>query len=143
MFSEIKEQLKVGLHENESTHDYVVAVYLFGSSLQKESHKADSDIDLAFLLRAEVYDADPLDAVIPAYMAAASLGMCLGRETDVTILNSASLEIAYEIVTTGKCLLDYEPDKRLDYEIALRGMYFDFMPFIQELRKGCLRILKG
>lgn len=121
----------------------VTLSYPFGSSLQKESHNANSDIDLVFLLRAEVYDADPLDAVIPAYMAAASLGMGLGRETDVTILNSASLEIAYEIVTTGKCLLDYDSDKRLDYEISLRGMYFDFMPFIQELRKCCLRTPQG
>jgi hypothetical protein len=62
-------------------------------------------------------------------------------ETDATILNAASLGIAYEVVTTGRCLLENGADKRMAYEIALRGMYLDFKPFLEELRANCMRDL--
>ena len=95
-------------------------------------------MDLAFLLDEGAYRDDPLAAVAPAYLAAANLGMFMGTDTDVTILNSASLEIAYEVVTTGERLLAYNADKALDYEFALRGMYFEFKPFLDELRSNCI-----
>jgi hypothetical protein len=60
--------------------------------------------------------------------------MQLDRETDVTILNSASLEMAYEVVTSGKCLFELDPDMRMEYELKIKGMYFDFKPFPEELR---------
>jgi hypothetical protein len=68
-------------------------------------------------------------------MIAAKMGMELDRVVDVTILNSASLEIAYEIVTGGECLFECDSEQRLNYELKIRGMYFDFRPYISELRK--------
>jgi hypothetical protein len=59
-------------------------------------------------------------------------------ETDVTILNASSLEIAYEVVTTGKCLFELDPDMRMEYELKIKGMYFDFKPFLEELRAKSL-----
>jgi hypothetical protein len=87
------------------------------------------------------YKADSVAAIAPVYLAATRAGMALDRETDVTILNGASLEIAYEILTSGHCILETDPGKRLEYEIAVKGMYFDFKPFLDKLRKDCIKAL--
>ena len=113
----------------------IAAVYLFGSSLRAEP-KERSDVDLAFLLDRRAYREDPLAAVTPAYLAATEVGMAVQRQTDVLILNSASLEMAHQAVTNGRCLFERSVEERLDYEIALRGMYLDFMPYLEQLRAG-------
>ena len=115
----------------------IVSVYLFGSILKGNAGKT-SDIDLAFLLDEKTYKSDAIIAMSPAHLIAAKVGMQLDRETDVTILNSASLEIAYEVVATGKCLFEIDPDLRMEYEIKIKGMYFDFRPFLEELRAKSL-----
>ena len=111
----------------------IVAIYLFGSFLRGETEKS-SDIDLAFLLDEKAYKSDPIIAMSPAHLIAARVGMEFNRQTDVMILNSASLELAYEVVTTGKCLFELDPDMRMEYELKIKGMYFDFKPFLEELR---------
>ena len=137
IFTEIKDELEKSLRENDAGNSMVLVVYLFGSHAGAEAGR-DADLDPAFPLDKKAYKLDPLDAVVPAYHGATALGISLGRETDVTILNAASLEMAYEIVTTGRCLFERDAEKRLDYEIALRGMYFDFKPFLDELRSRCI-----
>jgi predicted nucleotidyltransferase len=116
-----------------ATPGLVVAVHVFGSSLRSDFRDA-SDIDLAFLVDEQSYKKDPFEATAPAHMIAAGIGVALGRETDVLVLNSASLEMAYEIITTGFCIFEIDPDVRLEYEIKIKGMYFDFHPFLSELR---------
>jgi predicted nucleotidyltransferase len=115
----------------------IIAAYLFGSFLRSES-RSGSDIDLAFLLDEKTYKSDAIIAMSPVHLIAAKVGLQLDRETDVTILNSASLEIAYEVVTTGKCLFEIDPDLKMEYEIKIKGMYFDFRPFLEELRAKSL-----
>ena len=111
----------------------VVAVYVFGSSVRSD-FKDSSDIDLAFLVDEPSYKKEPFDATAPVHMIAAEIGMAQGRETDVTVLNSASLEIAHEIISAGRCIYESDPDTRMQYELKIRGMYFDFKPFLDELR---------
>ena len=115
----------------------IVSVYLFGSILKGNADKA-SDIDLAFLLDEKVYKSDPIITMFPAHLIAAHVGVEFNKETDVTILNSSSLEIAYEVVTSGKCLFELDSDLRMEYEIKIKGMYFDFRPFLEELRAKSL-----
>ena len=115
----------------------IVSVYLFGSILKGNADKA-SDIDLAFLLDEKVYKSDPIITMFPAHLIAAHVGVEFNKETDVTILNSSSLEIAYEVVTSGKCLFELDLDLRMEYEIKIKGMYFDFRPFLEELRAKSL-----
>jgi len=116
---------------------FIVAVYLFGSCLSGGGSES-SDIDLAFLLEEEFYRSDPVVAMSPAYLIAAQIGKKFDKETDVTILNSSSLEIAYEVVTSGKCLFEIDPEMRVEYELKIKGMYFDFRPFLEELRAKSL-----
>jgi len=119
---------------------FIIAAYVFGSYL-KEEIEEQSDLDLAFLLKHDLYKSNPLQTITPAYSIAAQIGLKLNRETDVIILNSSSIEIAYEIITTGKCIYQINQDKRLEYEAAIRGMYMDFIPFISELRASSINKL--
>lgn len=116
-----------------SDHGTVIAVYMYGSCVRGEAKKS-SDVDLAFLLDQKAYIEDPLEAATPAYLLAARFGLMVDREIDVMILNSASLEMAHEIITTGSCVYEVEAERRLEYEIKIRGLYFDFRPFLENLR---------
>jgi predicted nucleotidyltransferase len=111
----------------------VVIVYVFGSS-GRSDFKDSSDIDLAFLVDERRHHEDAVKAISPIYMISARIGLILEREIDPFILNAASLEMAYEIITTGFCLFATDDGARLEYEIKIKGMYFDFYPFLSELR---------
>jgi predicted nucleotidyltransferase len=115
----------------------IVSVYIFGSFLKGNAGKA-SDIDLAYLLDDRAYKAEAIIAMSPAHLIAAQVGMKFDRQTDVMILNSASLELAYEVVTSGKCIFEFDPNLRMEYEIKIKGMYFDFRPFLEKLRAKSL-----
>jgi predicted nucleotidyltransferase len=131
------QQLKEQLEKAIQLKDRVVAVYLFGSFL-KRTPKGTSDVDLAFLVDVKHYVDDSVKATSPAYLIAARVGMALDVETDVIIMNGASIEIAYEIITTGRCLYNNDQDRRLEHECKIKGMYFDFKPFLMELRSNRL-----
>jgi uncharacterized protein len=118
----------------------IFAVYVFGS-VAREQEKDSSDIDLAFLLNEDQYKRDAFMVTNPAYLVAAKAGMKFDRKTDVVILNSASIEMAYQIITGGVRIYEKDKEQRLEYEIKIRGIYFDFMPFIRELRSRCLASL--
>jgi predicted nucleotidyltransferase len=111
----------------------VLVVYLYGSSL-RENFKHSSDIDLAFLVDEHRYKEDAFIATALVQGIADEVFIASGREVDVTVLNAASLEMAYEIITTGFCLFETDPDVRLEYEIKVKGLYFDFQPFLFALR---------
>ena len=116
----------------------ITVVYLYGSVLDQEKFKDNSDIDLAFLVEQSLYKQDPFVASSPAYLAATEIGLMLNRQTDVIVLNSASIETAYQAVTTGNVIFETDPDHRLEYEAALRGLYFDFKPFLDKLRRHAI-----
>ena len=118
---------------SEAPQDHILVVYLFGS-FARNRERAKSDIDLAFLVDHAKYQMDAFEATVPVHMIAGKMGMELDRAVDVSVLNSASLEIAYEIITTGHLLFESDVELRLQYEIKIKGMYFDFQPFLSELR---------
>lgn len=117
--------------------DAILAIYVFGSTVSGNDTPS-SDIDIAFLLAPGTYKTDPVLAIQPPYLIATQLGMRMNRQTDVAILNAASLEMAFEIITTGECVYEKDASQRLEYEIALKGMFFDFKPFLDELRANCV-----
>jgi len=118
----------------------IVSAYLFGSFSKGNAGKA-SDIDLAFLIDETAYKSDPINAMSPAHLIAARIGIEYNKETDVSILNSSSLEIAYQVITSGKCIFEVDPEKRMEYELKIKGMYIDFKPFLTELRAKSLEHL--
>jgi predicted nucleotidyltransferase len=128
------------LIRDRSPSGLVIAVYLFGSCVRSD-FKDTSDIDLAFLADEQSYKKDAFEATASAHMIAAEIGKVQCRKTDVTVLNSASLEIAHEIITGGRCIYESDPDTRLQYELKITGMYFDFKPFLEELRAQRIKVI--
>ena len=139
-FYQERGDLEIYLREIIKDSSSIIAVYLFGSYANKKD-KVSSDIDLAFLLDEKTYNADPFEAAGYAYMASMRVGIRFRKETDVVILNSSSIELAYEVVVSGRCVYEAEQDKRLEYEAAIRGMYYDFKPFLIKLRSRFLERL--
>ena len=78
---------------------HIVAVYLFGSHVRR-TPKQSSDVDLAFLVDEQVYRSDPFQASSAVYVASAHISLVTDHEVDVTILNAASVEMAYQIITS-------------------------------------------
>ncbi len=124
------------IQQSPSARETIRAAYLFGSVLDEDRFKLNSDIDMAFLLKNSEHTKDPLTASYDAYYIATRVSVETGRQTDVIILNAASVETAYHVITTGKLLYAKNSADRLEYEIAQKGMYFDFKPFLDELRSG-------
>lgn len=118
----------------ETTDRSIDAVYIFGSVLNQGQFKQNSDIDIAFLLDKLLYKQNVLKASADAYVIATKIGLSLNRRTDVIIMNSASIETAFQVITTGTPVYEHHPDKRIEYEIAIKGMYYDFKPFLDDLR---------
>jgi len=131
------------LSDKKTAHQSIKVVYLFGSVLDSNKFKSASDIDIAFLVDRDLYKEDPLLASSPSYLLATEIGLMLDRQTDVTILNSASLETAYQIIVTGELMYECDNNLRIEYEIALKGLYFDFKSFLNRLRSQHRSRLNG
>ncbi len=135
------EKIRISLTNALGDDSEVILTYLFGSIIRDQG-KPDSDIDLAFLVEPQAYKEDPLRACAPAHLIAAQLALDFDRETDVIILNFSSIEMCYEIISTGVCIYEREPEVRLEYEAKIRGLYYDFRPFLLNLRARCLEDLE-
>ena len=64
---------------------------------------------------------------------------------DIQVLHSAmSLPLAEQILKYGRILVDSDPDKRISFENKMRGLVFDFEPYlIQYLDAMEERLKKG
>ncbi|WP_019021924.1 nucleotidyltransferase domain-containing protein [Thioalkalivibrio sp. ALE23] len=111
--------------------DAVMAAYLFGSHARGEACP-DSDIDLA-VLTPEPMSRSLLDPLARLEM---DLSDTLGRRVDLVDLHSAPPDLVHRILRDGHLLLDRDPDRRAAFEVAARNAYFDFLPYLQEYRRG-------
>jgi len=130
----IKEELFQTFDTQKGTTDHIKFGYIFGSVLSPKRFEKNSDIDIAFFIDPVYYKKDPLLATSLPYLAATQTGIRLNRQTDVIILNTASLETAYQVVTTGLCFFEQDSDNRIEYEVSIKGMYYDFKPFLNKIR---------
>ena len=90
-------------------------VYIFGSAAKGMSRQ-DSDIDLAFIPRANI---PPYDV----FMAAQRLAEELGREVDLVDLSCSSAVMRAQVVETGRVILDEDPLKRERFEMYALADY--------------------
>ena len=122
------------INEHINNYSNILFVYLFGSHSRK-TQKPHSDIDIAFYISPRDYSKDAFESTKNAYLLATKIGETFNKQTDVLILNSSSIEMNYHIITTAQIIYSYNVDHRLIFEARIRGMYFDFMPFLEELRR--------
>ena len=112
LVQEIEKRINAYISDSTEAKQSIKIAYLYGSVLHPEKFRHKSDIDLAFLLYPSLYKKDPLISSAPAYMAATEIGLMANRQTDVIILNAASIETTYQAVTTGIVLYEADHEKR-------------------------------
>lgn len=125
--------LKSYINKHIDSYPDIKLVYLFGS-YANGNQKKHSDLDIALFMSPKKYAKDAFGSTKDAYSLTANIGIDFNNQTDVIILNSSSIEMCYHIITTAQVLYNETLDFRLEYETKIRGMYFDFMPFINQLR---------
>jgi predicted nucleotidyltransferase len=127
-----------GLGEHLRTDPQVVALYLFGSFAHGTEGPL-SDVDLALLLDPAVPRA-PFARLTLDYLTA--INRLLGTdEVSFILLNDAPLTFRYEVVRTGKILIDNHPELRLAFEVRTEDLYMDFKPAIDRYDEELLRQL--
>ena len=110
----------------------VRAAYLFGSAAQGLAGPA-SDVDIAirvaagtpaktcFALRLDLIDA---------------VGECLGRETDIVVLNTASLTMIRQVLRYGILLYARNLEMEADWAVQKQKEYFDFKYYMDKDHKA-------
>jgi|Deesub1362B_J571_1020462.scaffolds.fasta_scaffold00010_137 predicted nucleotidyltransferase len=116
--------------------DDVVAVHLFGLAA-RDRQREDSDVDVAFL---PDYGTDAMKHLETTTLIEGVVQKAVGdsnAKVDVVNLRSTttSVELKYEVITQGRVLYEKDHDQRLEFEAFVRGEYFDFMPFVEQLRR--------
>lgn len=128
-------QLKSGLEDIPSD---VIALYLYGSIL-KDRLREDSDLDIAMLADHSIAPEERLRLIAEIEAIFGKLFRFMGFNQDISILDMrapyVSIELLYSVITKGVCIYERSHDERLEYEATVKTEYFDFMPFIRELRK--------
>jgi|GEM_PF-450369 len=141
-----QEVARIGdLAQEAATRENVVSellgVYVFGSTVRGTA-RPDSDLDIGVLFRQPCSVKDPLHCFAAAQRIGAHIGRVLVKAMDVLLLNGASLELVYAVIAHGICCYAPDVDARLEREAVLRGMYFDFKPFLIQLRRRYLERLE-
>ncbi|MGI9861723.1 nucleotidyltransferase domain-containing protein [Moorella naiadis] len=114
----------------------IVAVYLFGSYLSRSDQAR--DVDLAVLLR------EPAGSITTIYM---SLYPQLGEifsplEVDLLFLNSATISMAFEVISTGRVIYCQDTERRTDFEYVISGLYMDYDYHLQQGRRELYEAIK-
>lgn len=118
--------------------DSILAVYLFGSQVKGKPHKY-SDVDIAVLFEDTIKKQDYTDkqiAIMP------NLSKILNKETDVIILNQASLFLRYHIFKDRIKIYERPDRNEHDFEALAIIQYFDFLPIRNRIENGLLTKIK-
>lgn len=105
-------------------HPCVVAAWLFGSLARREA-RADSDLDLAVLLRSHP-TAD--DRASLADLASALERWSPSGRVDLLLLGEQGPVLRHRVLREGRLLLDADRRARVDFEGRTISEYFDWKP---------------
>lgn len=112
-----------------SKYPEIIAVYLFGSYLERK--EIARDIDLAVLLEPPVNN--QVDIYMSLYPRLAEVFNPL--EPDLLFLHSASLPVRFEAICTGEVIYSSDDERRTDFEYIVSGEYMDFKYHLDMARK--------
>lgn len=109
----------------------LVAAYVFGSFARGEE-SADSDVDLAVLLREEP------DGTLNSlrFDLAFELEPKIKRPVDVVVLNRAPTDLVHRVLRDGALVLESDRKARVAFEVRARAQYFDLAPLRRAYRAG-------
>lgn len=106
----------------------VVLAYLYGSQASGLTHNR-SDLDVGVLFAPDVRPAEQMRL---ALRYGADLSLTLGVEADVRELNSAPVELQFQVIRPGRCLYARSEQERVSFEEHVMGEYQDLQPALQE-----------
>jgi len=116
----------------------VTAAYFFGSRVEGTATEK-SDYDFAILVDKE-YEQDDLNYLLLRLKEeAASL---VQNKVDIVLLNTASIEFKYLVISRGKLIYSSDEEKRTDFEDIVIRDYLDFKPFLDLYRKEVREAIK-
>ncbi len=119
-------ELRERILEAVKGHPRLLAVYFFGSRAYGKPSKK-SDFDLAVLFREGHSLDDLLDVTIAL---ARSLDVDYDA-LDVVALNSAPVELAFEVIAKGKLIYSASEDARVEFEVRAMREYLDLKPYLE------------
>ena len=127
-----------GLHGIFSSHGVVLG-YVFGSVAQARE-RADSDLDIAVLLRNDVPRENDFD--VELLLNTEIVGCTHVNDVDVVILNRAPPLLAYEVIARGRLIYGRKED-RVAYEVRAIQEFIDTQPIRAAQEEAFLRRLDG
>lgn len=106
--------------------------YLFGSRASGEAGPG-SDYDFGVLLEE---DTEPWRRHEMAH----ELGLIVDHPgVDVVVLNKAPIELAFNVIATGRRLYERDVATRVEYEAKTMSLYGDYLPVLRQQRKDIIR----
>lgn len=115
-----------------------LAVYLFGSRVDGTANEK-SDYDFGILLESP-FQMDEVSLLQLAFEEEASV--ILKSKVDSIILNTATIEQKFMIISRGDLLYSNNDDKRTDFEDITIRDYLDFKPFYELYRQEVRESIK-
>lgn len=112
----------------------IVAAYLYGSQALGQA-RAESDIDVAVLLDSEAKRSS-MDLLKMGRELEDKTGL---KNIDVRLVNDAPLSAKGRILTEGHLLYSGDDSARVDFEVATRSLYFDFLPHLDYFRREFIK----
>lgn len=117
-----------------SQEDSIVAAYLYGSQVADKALKH-SDIDIALLI--EPKTKFTLNKLL-------DLMRKIEKETllapiDIRILNEMPLPLQGRVLIKGVLFYSSKEKLRIDYEVKTLKLYFDYLPYLQRMRKDFIK----
>lgn len=137
---EIERYSKIILRKIKPFSKNIVAVYIFGSVLNSPK-RPPRDIDLAFLFKESFFKKNPFKSFSIAHTVGGELSEVFKIPVDVIVLNNLSISFTYTIITEGVCIYRRSDEERINYEIKIKGLYYDFRPFLDRLYKAKIKRL--
>ena len=126
-----REKLSERLNPSFSKYGEVDVAYLFGSRA-RGNFTEESDFDFAVLLSRNFND--PYDLVRLIHDLAVALGV-KDEKINLVILNDASLELAYKVISEGIIIYERNVEKRVDFEVNTLKFYLDFKPVLDQMHE--------
>lgn len=122
-------------------HPEILIVYLYGSTVQKKTHKF-SDIDIGLVLSPNT-ETDALYTIEIQNELEEILGLFTNRLIDVRILNGSSPSFLNQAVRKGIQIYCVDQDFKDEFELHVLHTYFDFKPFLEMFENNYLNLNLG
>lgn len=121
----------------------VLFAYVYGSYAEGLPHPF-SDLDIAIYLKGvDKEDTRELLRIEMGLGAELDRVMAHQLETDVRSINVLPLAVVGDILTKGRLIYCRDDEARVDFEVLVRKLYFDFKPFLDEYYRQDMERVKA